>query len=54
MVEGKDLDEIKELVTMNEFKDYNRVDDYLNIQIETMYDYLWRYRVPNAPIVLYR
>jgi glyoxylase-like metal-dependent hydrolase (beta-lactamase superfamily II) len=54
MVEGKSLDEIKELVTMADFRDYPRVDEYLNSQIETMYDYLWRYREPNQPIVLFR
>ena len=54
MVEGKSLEEIKTLVTMDDFKDYNRVDEFLNSQIETMYDYLWRYREPNKPIVLFR
>lgn len=54
MVEGKSLEEIKKLVTMDDFKDYNRVDEFLNSQIETMYNYLWRYREPNKPIVLFR
>lgn len=54
IVAGKTLDEVKKLVTMEDFSDYNRVDEFLNSQIETMYDYLWRYREPNKPVVLFR
>ena len=54
MVEGKSLEEIKQLVTMDDFKDYHRRDEFLNSQLETMYDYLWRYREPNTPVVLYK
>jgi len=54
MVEGKTLEEIKALVTMNDFRDYPRIDEYLNSQLDTMYSYLWRYREPNQPIIMFR
>jgi len=54
MVEGKSLEEIKTLITMDDFRDYPRINEYLNSQIETMYNYLWRYREPNQPIVMFR
>jgi len=39
---------------MDDFRDYPRINEYLNSQIETMYNYLWRYREPNQPIVMFR
>jgi glyoxylase-like metal-dependent hydrolase (beta-lactamase superfamily II) len=54
MGEGKTLEEIKTLVTMDDFRDYPRIDEYLNSQLDTMYNYLWRYREPNKPTVMFR
>ena len=50
-VEGKSLAEIRDLVTMEEFSDYRRMDTWLDSNIVTMYDYLYRYREPNTPIL---
>lgn len=50
MVAGRSLPEILELVTMDEFSDYERIDIYLDANIATMWEYLYRYREPNQRI----
>ena len=49
-VEGKSLAEIRQLVTMSDFSDYRGLESWLDINIVTMYNYLYRYREPNSPI----
>ena len=52
MVEGKSLAEIRKEVTMIDFKDYEQGPEVVITQVETMFDYLWRYRdtqVTRAP-----
>ncbi len=52
MVAGKSLAEIRKEVTMDDFKDYNQSPTVVITQVETMFDYLWRYRdtqVTRAP-----
>jgi glyoxylase-like metal-dependent hydrolase (beta-lactamase superfamily II) len=52
IVAGKSLAEIRKEVTMDDFKDYNQSPEIVTTQVETMYDYLWRYRdtqVTRAP-----
>ena len=50
MVDGKSLDEIHSLVTMDDFRaDYNITDQSLRNNVDSMYDYLYRYREPNVP-----
>ena len=43
MVAGKSLAEIRKEVTMDDFKDYNQSPKVVITQVETMFDYLWRY-----------
>ena len=50
-VEGKSLAEIRDLITMEEFSDYRGMDIWLDTNIVTMYNYLYRYREPNSPIL---
>ena len=48
---GKTLTEIRKEVTMDDFKEYNKVPPRSVIpHVETMYDYLWRYRDVQTPI----
>jgi glyoxylase-like metal-dependent hydrolase (beta-lactamase superfamily II) len=50
MVEGRALPDIRRLVTVDEFAGYGGVDRYLDTNIVTMYDFLYRYREPNDRI----
>ena len=50
MVEGRSLEEIHARVTMDDFRgDYNINEQNLRNNIDSMYDYLYRYREPNDP-----
>jgi glyoxylase-like metal-dependent hydrolase (beta-lactamase superfamily II) len=49
-VEGKTLSEIRDLVQMEEFSDYQGHDRWLDQNIVTMWEYLYRYREPNQRI----
>ena len=50
MVAGRTLEQIYGLVTMEEFRgEYNISDQSLRNNIDSMYDYLYRYREPNDP-----
>ncbi len=49
MVEGRSLEQILEVVSMDDFSDYTNLDAYLERNIISMYDYLYRYREPNFP-----
>ena len=49
-VEGRSLTEIRKLVTMAEFSDYRGLESWLDTNIVTMYNFLYRYREPNNPI----
>ena len=49
MVEGRSLEEILGLVTMDDFGDYTNLGQVLERNVTTMYDYLYRYREPNSP-----
>ena len=49
IVDKKSLQEILQLVTMADFRDYRNIDRWLASNIITMYDYLHRYREPNDP-----
>lgn len=48
MVAGKSLSEIRREVTMTDFKEFNQAPPRVVVQVETMYDYLWRYREPTV------
>jgi len=50
MIDGKTLDTIRDQITMAEFSDYQGISQYLDANIVTMYDYLYRYREPNNRI----
>jgi glyoxylase-like metal-dependent hydrolase (beta-lactamase superfamily II) len=50
-VAGRSLAEIRDLITMDEFSDYRGMDIWLDSNIVTMYNYLYRYREPNTPIL---
>ena len=50
MIDGKTLDTIRDQITMAEFSDYRGISQYLDANIVTMYDYLYRYREPNNRI----
>ena len=50
MVTGRSLAEIRELVTMAEFSDYAGYDRWLDQNVVTMWDYLYRYREPSERI----
>ena len=47
MIAGRTLPEIRQLVTMDEFSDLGGLDTFLDPNIVTMYDFLYRYREPN-------
>jgi glyoxylase-like metal-dependent hydrolase (beta-lactamase superfamily II) len=48
MVAGKSLSEIRKEVTMADFKEFNQSPQRVLVQVETMFDYLWRYREPTV------
>jgi len=50
IVAGRSLAEIRDLVTMDEFSDYGMYDRWLDQNVVTMWDYLYRYREPNQRI----
>ena len=50
MVAGYTLQQIRDEVTMEEFSHYVSFDRYLDSNIVTMWDYLYRYREPNTRI----
>lgn len=50
MIDGKTLDTIRDQITMAEFSDYQGISQFLDANIVTMYDYLYRYREPNNRI----
>lgn len=50
MVAGRTLAEIRDTVTMEEFSDYGGYDRWLDQNIVTVWDYLYRYREPNQRI----
>lgn len=47
MVDGRSLAEIRQLVKMEDFRDYAGLEANLDPNIVTMYQYLYRYREPN-------
>lgn len=51
MIAGHPLPEIRRRVNMNDFRDLGGLDRYLDVNIVTMYDYLYRYREPNNRIL---
>ena len=50
MVAGKSLAEIRDLVTMAEFSDYVGYKRWIDQNVVTMWDYLYRYREPSQRI----
>jgi len=50
IVAGRSLAEIRDLVTLDEFSDYGGYDHWLDQNVVTMWDYLYRYREPNQRI----
>jgi hypothetical protein len=50
MVAGKSLAEIRNEVTMADFKEYNQSPARVITHVETTYDYLWRYRDVQTPV----
>lgn len=50
MIAGRSLPEIRNLVTMEEFSDLGLLEQNLDANVVTMYDYLYRYREPNRRI----
>lgn len=50
MVEGMGLAEMKETISLPEFADYARYDEWLDDNVVTMWDFLYRYREPNERI----
>lgn len=50
MVAGRSLQEIRDIVTMEQFSDYGAFDRWIDSNIVTMWDYLYRYREPKARI----
>ena len=49
MIDDMSLYEILEVVTMEDFSDYTNLEQNLERNVTTMYDYLYRYREPNNP-----
>ncbi len=47
LVAERSLDEIIGLVTMDDFGHFTNLEQFLERNIITMYDYLYRYREPN-------
>jgi glyoxylase-like metal-dependent hydrolase (beta-lactamase superfamily II) len=52
MVAERSLEEILTLVTMQDFDHYENLDQMLERNIITMYDYLYRYRETNFPAAM--
>lgn len=50
MVDGKSLHEMRDLIRMEDFSDYRNLDRFLDANIVTMWEYLYRYREPNQRI----
>lgn len=50
IVAGRSLAEIRDQVTLEEFSDYAGYDRWLDQNVVTMWDYLYRYREPNQRI----
>ncbi len=50
MVQGKKLSEIRRLVKLEEFSDYRNFDRFIDPNIVTMWEYLYRYREPKSRI----
>jgi glyoxylase-like metal-dependent hydrolase (beta-lactamase superfamily II) len=50
MIAGRTLPEIRRTVQMDEFRDLGGLDNALDTNIVTMYDFLYRYREPNNRI----
>ena len=50
MVAGRSLAETRDLVTMEEFRDYRGYDQWIDQNVVTMWDYLYRYREPSERI----
>ncbi|MGI9235912.1 MAG: MBL fold metallo-hydrolase [Woeseiaceae bacterium] len=50
MVDGQSLHEMRDLIKMEDFSDYRNVDRFLDANIVTMWEYLYRYREPNQRI----
>jgi len=50
MVDGKSLHEMRDLIKMEDFSDYRNLDRFLDANIVTMWEYLYRYREPNQRI----
>ncbi len=48
IIAGRTLADIRKEVTMADFKDYNQSPARVLVHVETMYDYLWRYREPTV------
>lgn len=51
MIAGVPLPQIRQQVRMDEFRDLGGLDRYLDVNIVTMYDFLYRYREPNSRIL---
>lgn len=49
MTDGRSLEEILEIVTMEDFGHYTNLEQYHEPNVVSMYDYLYRYREPNSP-----
>ena len=50
MVAGKSLEEIRKEVTLDDLrKEYNQTPQQVLNHVDSMYDYLYRYREPNQP-----
>ena len=52
MVAERSLDDILEQVTMQDFDHYENLDQMLERNVITMYDYLYRYRESNFPAAM--
>lgn len=50
MIAGQALPEIRQSIRMDEFRDLGGLDAALDANVVTMYDFLYRYREPNARI----
>ncbi len=50
IVAGNSLAEIRDLVALEDFSDYGGYDRWLDQNVVTMWDYLYRYREPNQRI----
>jgi glyoxylase-like metal-dependent hydrolase (beta-lactamase superfamily II) len=50
IVAGSSLQQTRDNVTMEEFSDYAAFDSFIDSNIVTMWDYLYRYREPNQRI----